>query len=117
MPDARDTDDQGRALNKDGSVSKVQPTPRFVREVVHRTPAEAENIRRRAANEFIEMELVRAGVLAVYKSPGRFTCSFCQFRELCELHESGADWEEFRRLLFQSWEPYSAHEVEKGEKV
>jgi hypothetical protein len=49
----------------------------------------------------------------VYKNPGpqfKPNCSFCQFRDMCELHETGNDWESFKHHAFGTWTPYEAHE-------
>jgi hypothetical protein len=117
MPDTREVNELGQSLNKDGSVSKVQPAPRFHRELVQRTWDERKEPMTRAAYEFIEMELVRRGALPVYKAPSPFTCPFCPFRGLCELHESGADWPEFRKMMYKLGEPYAPYAIENSEKV
>jgi hypothetical protein len=49
----------------------------------------------------------------VYKNPGpqfKPNCAFCGFRDGCELHETGNDWQAFFKHAFVKWEPYDAHE-------
>lgn len=110
LPDLRPKDAEGRSLNKNGSISKVQPAPYFRRETVMRGAEEREVVFRRVLNEFREMQMVREGKLAVYKSPGRH-CGFCQFRDMCEVHECGSDWEAMRDGMYTTWDPYAAHEI------
>lgn len=117
--DSRETNSEGLALNKDGTVSKVQPKPRFHRELVYRGKADREAARLRVCQEFLEMEAVKAGEMAAYKSPGLgypgMQCKACTFSDLCEIDEAGQDWTEARDLTMTKWDPYSAHEiVEEG---
>lgn len=118
--DTRPVDKNGYALNKDGSVSKQQPAPLFHRQLIYRSEHEREESRRRVVAEFKEMELVRAGELEAYKTPGSGPmshCNFCAFRDMCEMHESGADWERLRDVTMAAWDPYAAHEIEDEGKA
>lgn len=109
MPDVRPQNDLGQRLNKDGSVSKVQPLPLFHREIVYRDDADRATMLQRVRMEAWEMQQVRAGKLPVYKNPTQ-QCSWdCAFFDMCELHETGADWEESRRQLMKQWDPYEDH--------
>lgn len=112
MPDERPQNSQGHYLNQDGSVSKKQPPPYFHREMTYRDPVDLANLRKRVYQEAMEHRLVRAGKLPVYKNPGPFTCMGCGFKDMCELHEAGADWEAFRDMTMATWDPYDAHEIE-----
>lgn len=113
--DERPTDARGQALNKDGSVSARQPGAYFHRELVYRDREQTDKARERAVHVAMEMAAVRAGVLAVYKSPGLSfpdqQCKGCGYFDLCELHEIGADWESLRDATMKPWDPYSAHEI------
>lgn len=111
MPDDRPTNAAGNYLNQDGSISKKQPPAYFHREYVHRDAADLANLRTRVYEEAREHYLVREGKLAVYKNPGPFTCMGCGFKDMCELHEAGADWEAFRNMTMATWDPYAAHEI------
>lgn len=112
MPDERPQNDKGHYLNKDGSISQKQPPPYFHRELVHRSPPDLANLRIRVYQEALEHRLVRAGKLPIYKNPGPFSCMGCGFKDMCELHEAGADWESFRDMTMGKWDPYDAHEIQ-----
>jgi hypothetical protein len=111
MPDERPTDAEGRALNKDGSVSMRQPSVRYHREPVYRNDNCREQVMNRAIDQFIEMQLAREGEVPILKTPDRFSCGFCAYRDPCELHEIGEDYQEFIRLMYKTWSPYDAHVV------
>jgi len=109
--DDRPTDDRGQSLNKDGSVSKVQPSPRYVREPVTRTRAEVRTQFARIQAEALHMEAVRNKSLPLFKNPTA-DCSWgCAFHAMCELHESGdsADYREYRDAMFKAQDPYADH--------
>lgn len=106
----------GQALNQDGSVSKRQQADVFHREPTFRTEADRENVRRRAMNDFREMEMVRAGTIAADKSPSIFNCPSCPWLDACELHETGSDWKPFVQATTEKYDPYSQHEIEDAEK-
>lgn len=117
--DPRITNDQGQCLNQDGSISKKQPLPRFHRELVYRTDVDRERARKRAYEEFREMVLVEKGLLEPRKTPDTGSmghCNWCGFRDMCELHEAGADWEGVRDVAMKNWDPYDAHEIEEEGK-
>ena len=106
-------DEHGRRLNKDGSISKRQPPAYFDRQLTFRGDVEAERVKERVRQEIADMLEARGNPLKVYKNPGpQFfpNCKFCGFRDMCELHETGNDWEAFKRAAYNTWDPYSAHE-------
>lgn len=120
MPDDRPKNADGHYMNKDGSVSKQQPAPLFHRESVYRDEADCASLRKRVIDEAREMAAVRRGELAVYKTPGQMHnphCSTCAFKEMCELHETGNDWESMRDASMTQWEPYEAHDPDRREKM
>ncbi|HWI68129.1 MAG TPA: PD-(D/E)XK nuclease family protein [Nitrospiraceae bacterium] len=106
----------GQALNKDGSVSKRQQADVFHREPTFRTLEDRERVKRRAMNDFREMEMVRAGNLAADKSPSIFNCPSCPWLDACELHETGSDWKRFIDATTEKYDPYEVHEIEDAEK-
>jgi hypothetical protein len=72
-----------------GEVSKVQPTPNFVRPpMVFRTREERRTQQLRIRDEAHYMEQMRLGnpQFPVIKTPGDH-CNWCAFREMCELDE------------------------------
>lgn len=105
------TNAQGQVLNKDGTVSKRQPAPLFKRSRVFRNAHDSNILNDRVIAVSREMQLIDQGKLAVYKHPDKH-CTFCEFVDVCTVHESGGDWEEMFRVMFTKWEPYSEHELE-----
>lgn len=107
-------DQLGRRLNKDRSISKRQPPKYFDRELTFRGPVEAERVKQRVRDQVWDMIMARRDPEHnIYKNPGpqfKPNCSFCQFRDMCELHETGNDWEAFKHHAFETWQPYDAHE-------
>lgn len=101
-------------LNQDGSISKKQPPPYFARFPIMRDEYDREAARQRADEEYRRIELLRSGDLTVTKTPGMFTCPMCPVKDICELHEVGADYEEMIRQTMQPADFYSAHEIREG---
>jgi hypothetical protein len=108
--DARPVDSAGLSLNKDGTVSKSQPTPLFKRETLTRTHVEQVSQLRRIAAEVEHMNEIREGYLDLYKNPTK-DCSWdCDFFTMCELHESNPDDAlEFRNAIYRVEDPYLDH--------
>jgi hypothetical protein len=111
MPDDRRTNEEGLALNKDGTVSKRQPNPLFKRVPVYRDRKDRMNIRRRIVAQYHEMEELRKGERPIYKSPSNFNCATCPFSDPCELHETGGDYELLLRAAFDVVDQYSPYEI------
>ena len=91
-----------------GEVSATQPDNLFHRESVYRNEAQREKTFERIIQQVREMRLVRDGQLDVYKNPSK-SCSWCQYRDLCEMDELGNDTEEFIQYGFRHWNPYKEH--------
>jgi hypothetical protein len=110
MADTREIDEQGRCLNKDGSVSKNQPKPLFYRYEVRRTKRERNAQIKHMQAEVEHMDAMRYGELPLYKNPTR-DCSWdCAFYQMCKLHELGGDdWKEYRDSVFHVEDPYADH--------
>lgn len=96
-----------------GDVSKIQPTPLFLREEVWRTRAERRTQLQRIQNEALQMNAVRYGNLPVIKNP-TMECSWCDFFNMCELDEQNADIEEFKEAAYTVRDPYLAHRFDGG---
>jgi hypothetical protein len=111
--DDRPTNEHGQALNKNGSVSKNQPSKLFLRQPIYRSEHDRESTLSRVRAQSWEMGKARQGKLPIYKNPaGQFPdqhCNTCAFRDMCELHETGGDWETIRDLTMTHWEPYADH--------
>lgn len=108
-PDDRPRNAEGYHLNKDGTVSKRQPSPYFERLPVYRDAADRAQLIDRIRSEAREMRLVRAGKLDVYKNPTRDCAWDCGFYDVCELHEAGADYETMLQMSTVPWDPYASH--------
>lgn len=107
--DERPTNELGQSLNKDGTVSKRQPSPLFHRENVRRGAGSSQTVLDRMVDQALEMQMIDRGELPPLKTITS-DCSWqCDFFEMCELHERGADWQEYKRLSMTTWDPYSAH--------
>lgn len=111
LPDERPRDADGFCLNQDGTRSKRQPNPLFRREQVFRSDHDRATLMRRSILEAREIRKARAGKLAIYKNPGDH-CNWCQFRDMCEVHETGSDWKAMRDAMYTKWDPYEVHDVE-----
>lgn len=110
MPDMRPINEQGLRLNLNGSVSKKQPLDFFKRQFIRLSERQLDTFNQRLRRELYEMALAKQRKLAIYKNPGMH-CSWCQFRDVCELHEMGEDWQDVLNLEFKKWDPYSDHEL------
>jgi hypothetical protein len=107
-------DNLGRKLNQDGTISKRQPPPYFDRQLTFRGDMEAARVKERVKQQVKDMIEARENPSLIYKNPGPSflpNCKFCSFRDMCELHETGNDWEAFKKAAYTNWSPYEAHEV------
>jgi hypothetical protein len=107
----------GQYLNKDGTVSKKQPADRFARIPTYRSEHDREMHMARALEDFKEMEMVKNGELTVLKNPGPVTCGMCGWLDVCEMHETGADWKLLLDGITEEWDPYSEHEIRISEQT
>ena len=123
-PDERPKDEGGFSLNKDGSVSKKQPSPFFTRTEIFRDFNEREAARAQVLAEYRDMEAIRAegehdGTSpppeSAYKNQGQFTCPGCWAFDACEIHEIGGDWRMMLDHMTKPWEPYDVHETYTAE--
>jgi hypothetical protein len=119
LPDGRESKlvaGKRQYLNLNGEVSKKQPPPYFMRMPIYRDELDREMAKRRSLNDFTRIEMLKAGDLEVTKTTGQFTCPMCPARDACELHEVGADWEEFLASTTREWDPYAEHEIYDSEQ-
>jgi len=107
--DTRPTNEDGLVINKDGSVSKRQPSPLFRREPVWRSKGEREQMKTNVQSEVLLMNAFRNKELPLFKNPTR-DCSWdCGFYRMCMLHEAGEDWKEYAEAEFVVQDPYLDH--------
>lgn len=99
-----------------GEPSKVQPPPLFHREPSLRGEDERQRARETALDDVDEMLKIINGERRARKMypSGPFGCQSCQVKDICELHESGDDWETMRDATMETWDPYAEHEVYAG---
>ena len=96
-----------------GEASKSQPSPFFERKSVFRTPQERRFMLDRIRDNVTYMEAIRRGdpMYPILKNP-TMDCSFCEFFQLCQLHEQGdtVEVENMKLTMFKKESPYLAHE-------
>jgi hypothetical protein len=96
-----------------GERSERQPSKLLFRDRLDYGTRELQSINWRLRAEAWEMKQVREGRLPLIKNPTK-DCSWdCAFKEACEVHEMGGDYESILALEFEQWNPYEAHELEK----
>lgn len=103
--DERERDELGNYLNQDGSISKRQPAAKFVRHYVERLPNEQRTQMERLADEVTWMNAVRNGSMPLIKNTTK-ECTFCDFFEMCKMHERRGHWEALRESLYVVENPY-----------
>jgi hypothetical protein len=108
MPDSRPVNAAGEAVNKDGSVSKVQPAPRFHREQTWRAPVERVNQYKHVVRESVQINLVRKGKVEPTKHVTK-DCVRCPLFDPCQLHEQGDDWRHMMESLYIKRDGYADH--------
>jgi hypothetical protein len=96
-----------------GEVSKVQPSPLFHRDKLDFGPSELAGMNWRIRAEAWEMAQVRAGNLPLFKNPTKDCKWDCPFKDACEVHEMGGDYQSILQMEFTTWNPYSDHELEE----
>lgn len=106
---------RGLNVNPDllGEPAKRQPRPLFHRDHVPFGPTELDSINKRIRAEAWEISQVKQNKLPIYKNPTKDCNWDCPFKDACEIHEMGGDWESVLDLEFNKWDPYDAHELEE----
>jgi hypothetical protein len=113
LPDERVIDEQGRALNKNGTVSKRQPSPLFVRHPVTMTRAAKVVALRRIQGEAVMLTMMTKSIREkkidpdfIPKTPHNSCPKTCDFFAMCTAEEQGVDITEMRRRLYTRRDPY-----------
>lgn len=95
-----------------GDVSKVQPkaiSEMFHREPVKKTIAERANVGRQITEDALVRQKLIDGEIPLMKNPTK-DCSWdCDFYRMCQMHQAGEDWEEYRDLVMHQIDPYEDH--------
>jgi hypothetical protein len=108
LPDDRPCNAVGEALNKDGTVSKRQPVPRFLRLESARSPEQVVRQARRVQKEAVQYQQWIDDPEMIYKNQTH-ECIRCPLYDMCEAHESGDDWELIRDEMYVQRDPFADH--------
>lgn len=114
FPDERTKNALGQSLNKDGSISKSQPAPLFLRHPVYMS-TEAKRItlsRLRAETLMITAvaQEVRSGKIDpadIPKTPHKSCPRFCDYFTMCHTEESGGNIKLMERTMYTVQDPYT----------
>jgi len=114
LPDERQTNAEGKYLNKNGTVSKKQPPPLFLRYPLPLARAAKVIALRRIQREAIEITALadairtkRIDPAGISKTPHSSCAKFCQFFSMCVAEEGGADIREMQRSMYVRQDPYA----------
>lgn len=100
-----------------GEVSKKQPPPAFLREVIMRSAGEQKHQLERIADEVEVMNAVRSGLIPVTKTPTK-DCPRCPFWTPCTLHERGSSaYKTVLRANFEQIDPYADNRKSAAERM
>lgn len=117
VPDSRPTNEKGEYLNKDGSVSKSQPPPYFVRHPVVLTRPAKRMALERLQREAVEITKLARGLQERWlkpqnlpKTPHSSCPRFCQYFAMCVVEEQGGDIREMQRSMYTQVNPYTYDE-------
>lgn len=99
----------GNMIQVLGERSKVQPAKLYLRHPVNRTRAEQRSQLVRLQNDLTIMEMARRGEIPITKTTHWSCARFCDFHEICTLHETSGNWKELRSVAYRVEDPYAAH--------
>lgn len=113
LPDLRETNKEGKYLNKNGSVSARQPAQQFLRHPVRLTRAAKKRTLYRLLGEAIMITEITAAIrrgdidpIDIPKTP-HWSCSkTCDFFAICVEEENGTDVRPMIDVMFTRQDPY-----------
>ena len=112
FPDERKTNELGQYLNKNGSVSKRQPSKLFVRHPLPMGARAKATTLRRVQSESQLLTVLRQSIIDkkiepsyIPKTPHYSCPKTCQFFQMCVLEEEGADIRDMQRSMFRVEDP------------
>lgn len=117
LPDERPVNEKGQSLNKNGTVSKSQPSPTFARHPVTLTRAQ-----KRIALQSLAKESRRITVVAealrdkrlqledLIKTPHNSCPKTCSYFTMCVVQDQGGDIREMQRSMYVRENPYTYDE-------
>jgi hypothetical protein len=117
LPDEREMNEKGLYLNKNGTVSKRQPTPMFLRHPVKLTRPAKRRALERIQDEVIEITTLTKIIRdrserkvfdfhRLGKTPHSSCAKTCQFFTMCVADEQGTDIRDMERSMFDRRDPY-----------
>lgn len=113
LPDSRPTNAEGKYLNQNGSVSKSQPPPMFVRKPITLTAKQKVITLRRVQAETLEItrEALRLRQQPqegewLQKTPHRSCPRTCDFFAMCVAEEEGTNIRSMQEMMFFRRNPY-----------
>jgi PD-(D/E)XK nuclease superfamily len=119
IPDERETNEKGERLNKNGTVSKRQSPPNFVRHPVTMTSRAKAIALRRVHAETLKVARTTRGLKSgtihpdsLFKTPTKDCPKYCNFFKICELEEQGGDIRDMQQMMFVRRDPYAYAEEE-----
>lgn len=113
LPDEREMNAEGKYLNKNGMVSKRQPSPMFHRHPVKMGRAAKVRALERIQDETVELTTLTRVLRAnphkwerLGKTPHSSCAKTCQFFTMCVADEQGADIRDMQRNMYVQLDPY-----------
>jgi hypothetical protein len=114
FPDERWVDAEGRALNKNGTVSKKQPAPLFLRHPVRMTVAAKRITLSRLRAETLEITALAQAVrrheidpMDLKKTPHKSCPKFCDYFAMCASEEGGGNIALMEKSMYRVENPYT----------
>jgi len=113
LPDEREMNKEGKYLNKNGTISKRQPTPLFLRYPVKLTrPAKVRTLERVRGETVLLTMLTeslrnkRIDPRDLPKTPHSSCSKTCQFFTMCVADEQGTDIRDMQKNMYVRQDPY-----------
>lgn len=113
LPDLRPVNEKGQALNKNGSVSKQQPTPVFVRHPITLSRQGKQLALRRLQTEAIMLTRMTSALREkqlrpemLPKTPHSSCAKLCPYFAMCVVEEQGGNFQEMQRSMYVRRDPY-----------
>lgn len=123
LPDMRECNSKGQYLNKNGTVSKRQPPPLFVRKPIFLSNRAKAITLRRIQQETVDITLVtlklRVGNIKpqnLPKTPDVSCPRQCPFFAMCVAEEEGTNIRDMERTMFYRRNPYE-YEEDRTESI
>lgn len=123
LPDMRPVDDKGRSLNQNGTVSKKQPAPMFVRKPIRMTNKAKLITLGRIQQDAVTLSTATKGLhngeikpINIPKTPHYSCPKMCPFFAMCVAEEEGTDIRLMERALYIRRDPYLYEEESTEER-